>query len=68
MTARDRIHRLLDELPDSEMESVLEFIVARRERPEGPAARARPRLGQGRSTDGLSAAGTATGPVARPAA
>jgi hypothetical protein len=67
--AREEIlHRLLDELPDSEMDRVLKFIVARRERREGSATRPRPRLGLGRSTDGLSAAGTATDPVARPSA
>lgn len=65
MTAREKIHRLLDELPDSEVEPVLEFIVSRREKDEGSAGRARPRLGLGRSTDGLSAAETATEPVAR---
>ncbi len=29
MTAREKAHRLLDELPDSELESVLEFIASR---------------------------------------
>lgn len=68
MTTREKIHRLLDELPDSEVEPVLEFIVSRREKDEGAASRARPRLGLGRSTDGLSAAETATEPIARPTA
>lgn len=68
MTTRERIHRLLDELPDSEVEPVLEFIVSRREKGEGAATHVRPRLGLGRSTDGLSAAETATEPIARPAA
>jgi hypothetical protein len=68
MTTREKIHRLLDELPDSEVEPVLEFIVSRREKDEGAASRARPRLGMGRSTDGLIAAETATEPIARPAA
>ena len=67
MTTREKIHRLLDELPDSEVEPVLEFIVSRREK-EGAAPRVRPRLGLGRSTDGLSAAETATEPIARPTA
>lgn len=30
MTTREKIHRLLDELPDSEVEPVLEFIVSHR--------------------------------------
>lgn len=68
MTERQRIHHLLDELPDAEMEPMLEFIAARREKREGAATPPRPRLGLGRSTDGLSAAGTATEPAARPAA
>lgn len=68
MKAREELHRLLAELPDSEMDPVLEFIVARRETREGSATRPRPRLGLGRSTDGLSAAGTAIEPAARPAA
>jgi len=67
MTIRDKVHRLLDELPDSEMESVLEFIVSRQEKREDAAARVRPRLGLGRSTDGLSAAEMATRPIGRPA-
>jgi hypothetical protein len=68
MSARKRIHRLLDELPDSEIEAVLEFIVARREGRQASVAGRRPRLGLGRSTDGLSAAGAATDPIARPSA
>lgn len=72
MTTREKAHRLLDELPDSEVEPVLDFIVARREREEDDLVvrkRAqRPRLGLGRSTDGLSAAKTATEPIARPPA
>lgn len=65
MTAREKIHRLLDELPDSEVEPVLEFIVSRREKDEGSTVRPRPRLSLGRSTDGLSAAETATEPIGR---
>lgn len=71
MTTREKAHRLLDELPDSEVEPVLDFIVSRREHEERPVATARaasPRLGLGRSTDGLSAAKTATEPIARPPA
>jgi hypothetical protein len=39
MTAREKVHRLLDELPDSEVEPVLEFIVSHR-KDEGKALRA----------------------------
>lgn len=31
MTTRERAHRLLDELPESEVEPVVEFIVSRQE-------------------------------------
>lgn len=31
VTTREKVHRLLDELPDSEIEPVVEFIVSRRE-------------------------------------
>lgn len=31
MTTREKAHRLLDELPESEVEPVVEFIVSRRE-------------------------------------
>jgi hypothetical protein len=31
MTTREKVHRLLDELPDSELEPVLEFIASRGE-------------------------------------
>ena len=71
MTTREKAHRLIDELPESEVEPVLEFIASRREDDEGHFAvrRAhRPRLGLGHSTDGLSAAETATEPIARPPA
>jgi hypothetical protein len=68
VTTREKIHRMLDELPDSEVEPVLQFIVSRREKDEGTASRARPRLGLGHSIDGLSAAETATEPIARPTA
>lgn len=68
MTTREEIHRLLDELPDSEVEPVLEFIVSHRKDEGGAAPRPRPRLGLGRSTDGLSAADIANEPVARPPA
>jgi hypothetical protein len=70
MTTREKAHRLLDELPDSEVEPVLEFIVSRREHEERAAIKQtrRPRLGLGRSTDGLSAGATATEPIARPPA
>jgi hypothetical protein len=64
---RERAHRLLDRLPDSEVEPVVEFIVSREGMGEAlmtPDARA-PRVGLGRSTDGRSAAETATEPVAR---
>jgi hypothetical protein len=67
MTTREKVHRLLDELPDSEVEPVLEFIVSHR-KDENAAPRPRPRLGLGRSTDGLSAADIANEPVARPPA
>lgn len=30
MTTREKAHRLLDELPDAEVEPVLDFIVSRR--------------------------------------
>lgn len=66
MTTREKAHRLLDELPDSEVEPVLDFIVSRHEGEKKPAAR--PSLNLGRSTDGLSAAETATEPIARPPA
>jgi hypothetical protein len=71
MTTREKVHRLLDELPDSEVEPVLDFIVSRREYEEGHGATGRassPRLGLGRSTDGLSAVKVATEPIARPPA
>jgi len=68
MTTRDKVHRLLDELPDSEVEPVLEFIVSHRKGEGNAATRRRPRLGLGRSTDGLSAADIANEPVARPPA
>jgi hypothetical protein len=68
MTTREKAHRLLDELPDSEVEPVLDFIVSRREDEERPNIKHRPNLGIARSTDGLSAAETATEPVARPPA
>jgi len=32
MTTREKAHKLLDELPESEIEPVVEFIVSRRER------------------------------------
>ena len=67
MTTREKVHRLLDELPDSEVEPVLEFIVSHR-KDEIAAPLPRPRLGLGRSTDGLSAADIANEPVARPPA
>jgi hypothetical protein len=35
MTTREKAHRLLDELPESEVEPVIEFIASRRE--EEPA-------------------------------
>ena len=68
VTAREKAHRLLDELPESEVEPVVEFIVSRRRgEANGASTRAhRPRLGLGLSTDGLSAAETAGEPVARP--
>jgi hypothetical protein len=31
MTTREKAHRLLDELPESEVEPVIEFIASRRE-------------------------------------
>jgi hypothetical protein len=65
MTTREKIHRLLDEMPDSEVEPVLRFIVSRSEKDASAASHARPRFGMGRSTDGLSAAQTATEPIAR---
>jgi hypothetical protein len=68
MTAREKLHRLLDELPASELEPVLEFIVSRREKDQRSAARARPRLELGCSTDGVTAAEAAIEPVARPTA
>jgi hypothetical protein len=68
MTTREKAHRLLDQLPDSEVEPVLDFIVSRRESEGDATMRARPRLGLGRSTDGLSAAQTAAEPIARPPA
>jgi len=68
MTTREKAHRLLDELPDSEVEPVLDFIVSHRKDEEKAASRPRPRLGLGRSTDGLSAADIANEPVARPPA
>lgn len=68
MTTRERAHRLLDELPDSEVEPVLDFIVSHRKDESKAASRPRPRLGLGRSTDGLSAVDIANEPVARPPA
>lgn len=68
MTTREKLHRLLDELPDSEVEPVLEFIVSHRKGDRDATTRPRPRLGLGRSTDGLSAADIANEPVARPPA
>lgn len=68
MTTREKVRRLLDELPDSEVEPVLEFIVSHRKGGGKPASRRRPRLGLGRSTDGLSAADIANEPVAHPPA
>lgn len=68
MTTREKVHRLLDELPDSEVEPVLEFIVSRRKGEGNAAPRPRPRLGLGRSTDGLNATDIANKPVARPPA
>jgi hypothetical protein len=68
MTTREKVHRLLDELPDSEVEPVLDFIVSHRKDEGKAASRPRPRLGLGRSTDGLSAADIANEPVARPPA
>ena len=68
MTTREKAHRLLDELPDSQVEPVIEFIAARREGADGQKRARRPRLGLGRSTDGRSAAQTATEPIARPPA
>lgn len=71
MTTREKVHRLLDELPDSQVEPVLDFIVSRREHEKGHDATRRassPRLGLGRSTDGLSAAKVATEPIAQPPA
>ena len=35
MTTREKAHRLIDELPESEVEPVLEFIASRREDDEG---------------------------------
>jgi hypothetical protein len=32
MTTREKAHKLLEELPESEIEPVVEFIVSRRER------------------------------------
>jgi hypothetical protein len=68
VTTREIAKRLLDELPDSEIDPVVEFIVSRRRgEANGASTRARrPRLGLGRSSDGLSAAETAGEPVARP--
>jgi hypothetical protein len=70
VTTREKAHRLLDELPESEVEPVVEFIASRRrgETSDAPRRARRPRLGLGRSTDGLSAAETASEPVARPLA
>jgi hypothetical protein len=68
MTTREKVHRLLDELPESEVEPVLEFIVSQRKDEGNAATRRRPRLGLGRSTDGLSAADIANEPVAHPPA
>lgn len=70
MTTREKVHRLLDELPESEVEPVLEFIVSRDEgeRDHEIDRAHRPRVGLGRSTDGLSAAACATEPIARPPA
>lgn len=33
MTTREKAHKLLDELPDSEIEPVVEFLASRREDP-----------------------------------
>lgn len=68
VTTREIAKRLLDELPDSEIDPVVEFIVSRqRGEANGASTRARrPRLGLGRSTDGMSAAEVASEPVARP--
>jgi hypothetical protein len=68
MTTREKVHRLLDELPDSEVEPVFEFIVSHRKDDGNATPRPRPRLGLGRSTDGLSAADIATEPIAHPPA
>lgn len=70
VATREIAKRLLDELPDSEIDPVVEFIVSRRrgEATGAPRRAPRPRLGLGRSTDGLSAAETASEPVARPLA
>lgn len=89
MTTREA-HRLIDELPESEVAAVIEFIASRRnadvdlgelldeegdellgeldarERESGaPAGAHSPRLGLGRSSDGLSAAETASEPRVR---
>ena len=66
VTTREKAHRLLDQLPESEVEPVVEFIASRRRETTAAAPRQarRPRLGLGRSSDGLSAAETASEPVA----
>jgi predicted transcriptional regulator len=42
MTTREKAHKLLDELSDSEIEPVVEFIVSRREDPVAAAFRDAP--------------------------
>jgi len=67
VNTREKAHRLLDQLPESEIEPVVEFITSREGMGEAlmtPSPRA-PRVGLGRSRDGLSAAETATEPIAR---
>jgi predicted transcriptional regulator len=42
MTTREKAHKLLDELPDSEIEPVVEFLASRREDPVSAAFRDAP--------------------------
>jgi ribosomal protein L12E/L44/L45/RPP1/RPP2 len=42
MTTREKAHKLLDELPDSEIEPVVEFLASRREDPVAAAFRDAP--------------------------
>lgn len=68
VNTREKAHELLDRLPDSEIETVVDFLSHRQQEMADalvrPGSRA-PRIGLGRSTDGRSAAETATEPVAR---